>query len=574
MKKFLLNLFLIGVIVSLSSPIFSQWSTDPSVNNRVTSTSANQQNVATCPDGAGGLIMAWVDVNSAKIYAQKINAFGQALWAVGGINISGSTGDHSAPCITSDAAGGAIIGWKDTRNGNHDIYAQRVATDGILMWAVGGVRVSFTTYGNISQLRCMGAEAGYAIFGWNESAGMSGGLYSQKLDAFGVRLWNPSDLRISFFPTHSFDMCRDAMKGIYFTYSMPDTTPHGFGLDIFAQHVTLGGDTLWNIHHCIEHDTLTQYHPSMCEDQDYGFIVSWTDFRHDSHSDIYAQRVDSQRVIHWGNNGKAICTTGDNQSNSYCISDNYSGAHIVWLDDRTQPVLGHGLYGQNVTHNGSSRWTNNGKRIAYRVDVFTTADGRYNPQVTSVDALGGLIACWTGYNDDALTNYGVLAQRIDYSGNTMWSSNGVFVTTGALKKGPALCFDGGSSGCNVAWSDGRNFGSAGYDVYAQHVKSTSSLGNRPGVNPTGQIKTAVVKQNFPNPFNPVTNISFDVSNSGFVSLKIFDMTGREIATLANGVYNPGQYSVTWDASNFATGAYLYKFVTNEKTEIKTMMLIK
>lgn len=52
------------------------------------------------------------------------------------------------------------------------------------------------------------------------------------------------------------------------------------------------------------------------------------------------------------------------------------------------------------------------------------------------------------------------------------------------------------------------------------------------------------------------------------------MTGREVAVLANGVYAPGQYSATWDASNFATGAYLYKFITNEKTEIKTMMLVK
>lgn len=571
MKKFLLNLFVIGAMMSFVSPVFSQWSSDPAVNNQVNTTGGNQQDVATCPDGAGGIIVAWVDVNSAKIYAQKINAFGQPMWGTSGIHISGSTGDHSRPCITSDAAGGAIIGWRDTRNGSHDVYAQRVLTDAVLMWAPGGVRVSFTSYPNMTQLRCMGAEAGYAIFGWLNSAA---GLYSQKLDAFGTRLWNASDLQISFFPTHSFDMCRDAMKGIYFSYSMPDTTPAGFGLDIFAQHVTLGGDTLWNIHQIIAHDTLSQIHPSMCEDQDYGFIVSWTDFRHDTHSDIYAQRVDSQHVSHWTANGKPICTNGANQSNSYCIADNYGGAHIVWLDERVQPVAGHGLYGQNVTHGGSSQWTSNGKRIAYRVDGMVTADNRFNPQVTSVDALGGLIACWIGYSDDALTHYGLLSQRIDYYGNTQWSSNGVFVTTSNLVKGPSMVFDGGSSGCNVAWADGRNFGSSGYDVYAQHVKSTSGLGNRPGVNPTGQVKTAVVKQNFPNPFNPVTNISFDVASSGFVSLKIFDMTGREIATLANGVYAPGQYSVTWDASSFATGAYLYKFVTNEKTEIKTMMLIK
>ena len=568
MKK----LLLLVVFFGLSSTIFSQWSTDPNINNSVSTASGNQQNVATCPDGAGGLIMTWVDVPTSKIYAQRVNAFGQAQWTTGGINISGNTGDHSMPCITSDAGGGAIIGWRDSRNGSHDVYAQRVRVDGLLMWAAGGVRVSAVPYPNMTQLRCMGAEAGYAIFGWLNSAS---GLYSQKVDATGLRLWDANDLRISFFGTNSFDMCKDAAKGVYFAYSMPDTTADGWEEDIFAQHVTLGGDTLWNIHHCINHDTLTQYRPSMCEDQDYGFIVSWEDFRHDSHSDIYAQRVDSARNKYWGSHGKAICTTSDNQTRPYCISDAHSGAHIVWLDDRSQPAAGHGLYGQNVNHNGQTQWTNNGKRISYRVDGTVTADGRFNPQVAAVDALGGLIACWIGYSDDGLTNYGLLAQRIDYYGSTMWSSNGVFVTTTDLVKGPSMVFDGGMSGCNVAWADGRTFGSSGYDIYAQHIKSGSDLGNRPLSNNNNNVsKVSTVKQNYPNPFNPVTNISFEISTQGFVSLKIYDMTGREVAVLANGVYAPGQYSATWDASNFATGAYLYKFITNEKTEIKTMMLVK
>lgn len=565
MKK----LLLLVVFFGLSTSIFSQWSTDPNTNNSVNTTAGNQQNVATCPDGAGGIIMTWVDASTAKIYAQRINVFGQPMWGASGMNVSGATGDHSFPCITSDAGGGAIIGWRDTRNGSWDVYAQRVRVDGILMWAVGGVRVTFTSYPNMTQLRCMGAEAGYAIFGWLNSAQ---GLYSQKLDATGARLWNATDLQISFFATNSFDMCRDAQKGIYFTYSMPDTTPHGWEEDIFAQHVTLGGDTLWNIHYCIAHDTLTQYRPSMCEDQDYGFIVAWEDFRHDSHSDIYAQRVDSSGTRHWGpiQAGKPICTTSDNQTRPYCISDAHSGAHIVWQDDRLQPAAGGGLYGQNVNHGGQSQWTNNGKRIAYRVDGFETADGRNNPQIAAVDALGGLIACWIGYYDNGLTQYGVLSQRIDYYGNTMWDANGVFVTKGALKKGPSMVFDGGSSGCNVAWADGRNFGSSGYDIYAQHIKSGAGLGDAPSKAPG----KSSIKQNFPNPFNPVTRISFDISTQGFVSLKIYDMTGREVAVLANGVYTPGQYSVSWDAANFATGAYLYKFITNEKTEVKTMMLVK
>jgi prepilin-type processing-associated H-X9-DG protein len=184
-----------------------------------------------------------------------------------------------------------------------------------------------------------------------------------------------------------------------------------------------------------------------------------------------------------------------------------------------------------------------------------------------------MIACWIGYSDDALTHYGLLAQRLDYYGNAQWDANGVFVSTSSLIKAPMMIFDGGSSGCNIAWADGRTFGASGYDVYAQHVKSNANLGNRINPNTTGS-KVAEVKQNYPNPFNPATNISFNISQSGFVSLKIYDMTGREVAVLANGTYEPGEYSVTWNAANFATGAYLYKFTANGNTEIKTMMLIK
>ncbi len=559
MKKLILLVFFFGFYKS----VFSQWSTDPNVNNQVSTISGNQQNVAACPDGAGGIIICWVDVPTAKIYAQKINTFGQAQWPAGGINISGNTGDHSMPCICSDAAGGAIIGWRDTRNGTWSVYAQRVRTDGNLLWTSGGVKVSFTNYSNLIQLKCMGAEAGYAIFAW---VNWSTGLYSQKLDAFGVKLWNATDLQISFIVTDSFDMCRDAQNGGYFTYSMFHTNPAGYQEDIFAQHVSALGDTLWNIHKEICHDTLPQIRPSMCEDQDFGFVVAWEDPRA-GNADIYAARLDSAGNQYWGTNGKQISSDVNNQRRPYCISDAHGGAHIVWLD-------GDGLWGQNVTHNGATRWATNGIRIAHRVDGFNTQDGRNNPQVASVDALGGLIACWIGYYDDALTQYGVLAQRLDYSGNLQWNANGVFVTKGSLKKGPALIFDGGSSGCNIAWADGRNFALSGYDIYAQHIKSGSELGNRPALINNNISKLSTIKQNFPNPFNPLTNISFDISSQGFVSLKVYDMTGREVAVLANGVYAPGEYSVTWDATDFATGAYLYKFITNEKTEIKTMMLIK
>jgi len=65
-------------------------------------------------------------------------------------------------------------------------------------------------------------------------------------------------------------------------------------------------------------------------------------------------------------------------------------------------------------------------------------------------------------------------------------------------------------------------------------------------------------QNYPNPFNPTTHFGFEISDFGFVSLKIYDLLGREVATLVNGMKAPGTYTVKWDASGFSSGVYVYR----------------
>lgn len=74
----------------------------------------------------------------------------------------------------------------------------------------------------------------------------------------------------------------------------------------------------------------------------------------------------------------------------------------------------------------------------------------------------------------------------------------------------------------------------------------------------GTPTTFSLHQNYPNPFNPSTRILYSVGGSGFVSLKVFDMLGRHVATLVNDVKQPGHYSVTFDATGLASGVYFYR----------------
>ena len=83
-----------------------------------------------------------------------------------------------------------------------------------------------------------------------------------------------------------------------------------------------------------------------------------------------------------------------------------------------------------------------------------------------------------------------------------------------------------------------------------------------------------LKQNFPNPFNPATKINFDIKNSTFATLKVYDMTGKEVKSLVNENIAAGSYEVNFNASELNSGVYFYTLKTNEFTETKKMMLVK
>ncbi len=83
-----------------------------------------------------------------------------------------------------------------------------------------------------------------------------------------------------------------------------------------------------------------------------------------------------------------------------------------------------------------------------------------------------------------------------------------------------------------------------------------------------------LEQNYPNPFNPITKLKFQMSKSGFAKLVIFDVTGKEIATLVNEEMNPGTYELSWDGSNYPSGIYFYELTSEGFTQTKKMALIK
>jgi hypothetical protein len=89
-----------------------------------------------------------------------------------------------------------------------------------------------------------------------------------------------------------------------------------------------------------------------------------------------------------------------------------------------------------------------------------------------------------------------------------------------------------------------------------------------------QIKQFRLQQNYPNPFNPSTQISFTISSSSFVSLKVYDVRGREISTLVADFLLPGIYSTRWNATTVPSGVYFYSLRAGKYSDTKKLVLLK
>ena len=83
-----------------------------------------------------------------------------------------------------------------------------------------------------------------------------------------------------------------------------------------------------------------------------------------------------------------------------------------------------------------------------------------------------------------------------------------------------------------------------------------------------------LSQNYPNPFNPVTIINYQLTNRSFVSLKVYDVLGNEVASLVNEEKPAGSYSVKFDASRLSSGVYFYKLNAGSFVQTKKMILMR
>ena len=171
---------------------------------------------------------------------------------------------------------------------------------------------------------------------------------------------------------------------------------------------------------------------------------------------------------------------------------------------------------------------------------------------------------WTTSSE--LNNSGFDIERSDFTGQTSnaWTKVGNVQGNGTS-----------STGSNYSYID-RNLASGNYNY---RLKQIDFNGNFEYFNLSNEVNVGVpsnysLSQNYPNPFNPTTNLEFGISELGFVSLKVFDVSGKEVMTLVNEQKTPGYYKINFNGANLSSGIYFYTIKAGDFTSTKRMILLK
>lgn len=165
------------------------------------------------------------------------------------------------------------------------------------------------------------------------------------------------------------------------------------------------------------------------------------------------------------------------------------------------------------------------------------------------------------------TELNIATIKYSNSGNELWTIYYNNQTNGENYSYNVIC----DNNYNVFISGISNGNVSSFDYITIKYSQTVSIMPIAGTTP---IKYKL-DQNFPNPFNPVTQIKFEIlKNNTFTRITVYDITGKEIQTLVNEKLNKGTYLITFDAVNHSSGVYFYKIFTDDYSDTKKMMLIK
>ncbi len=457
-RKKVLVILLAVILLAGTPSLHAYWVED---GFPVCDLAGSQLDARLASDGESGVFIVWRDARGGgpDIYMQRLDPTGNEMWTADGIAVCADASDQIYPEITTDGAGGAIVCWQDWRNGYDDIYAQRVDADGNALWTVNGVAICNAVYAQDNL--CITADgAGGAIMAWQDQRNGERDIYAQKVDAAGTVQWTADGVAICLETGDQYypEIATDGMGGAYITWQDPR-----FGAyDIYAQRVDAGGIANWmagGIGICSAAED--QENPMIVPDGGGGAIITWSDDRISTQSDIYAQRVSYNGTAYWTANGVIICDATLRQWDPALIGDGHYGAIVTWSDFRANTQCD--IYAQRIDAGGVVEWTTNG------VPVSTAYGYAYDPKIAA-DGRDGAIITW---RDRRASYYDIYAQRIDGTRSALWTADGEPLCTRIGHSEQVMIIPDGTGGAYVSFAQ---YNGSDYDVYAQRIERNGYWG--------------------------------------------------------------------------------------------------
>lgn len=338
-----------------------------------------QQDPHIATDGEGGAVMAWVDYrgtypNNHSIFVQRVTREGVARWASGGMAVANllST-DVLEPYVVTDGKGGAIVAWQDNRS-FRDIYAQRIDAAGNIKWAANGVAICGAAewQGNLSSIP--DGEGGAIITWWDNRDG-NGDIYAQRVDSLGNTLWTADGVPVCNDPGEQYKppvIASDGAGGAIICWN----DQRGADTDIYLQRIDAEGSPMWTANGVMVCGASGwQYEPVIAPDGAHGAVVAWEDMS-GADRDIYVNSVNFSGIEKVATllASSSVRAGGDGITVSWTMSDIDNG--VIFHISRSESEKGFyedvGIItaGEaDLSFEYTDRECENGVTYCYRVDT-------------------------------------------------------------------------------------------------------------------------------------------------------------------------------------------------------------
>jgi len=416
---------------------------------------SRQEDPVIIESGNGDVIIAWVDFRNEEagdIYAQKISSDGVLQWAEEGVPLCLAEEIQISLNIVPDENGGAYVIWLDSRNaGGSDIYGTHIDGSGNLVagWAADGNPIANAT-GSQNQHTFWEDGSNGAIVAWHDERNPDNAdIYVQRIASNGDLLWNDNgNLLTGAAGLQEKPKITPDGTG-NFIFSWRDMGVDSFG-DIKAQRVDLNGSLLWANEVDVYVGNGIQRNARITKASDSGAIIVWEDGRNEiaeNYKDLYAQKIDTNGSLQWVATGVEVVQALNDQLNPRLSGDANGGAWIIWEDGRVNNHPHEDIYIQHVNSNGVFELPVNG------FDVCSADGWQFSPLVKISE---NKVYCVWGDNRTGST--GLYVQLLDNSGNEILEENGEIIYYGLCGDAHNHQILTNNDQKIIIWEDTRNAG--------------------------------------------------------------------------------------------------------------------